>query len=112
MKVQTQAHGNVAVLVAHGPLVADEVHDLRHAVQSACDMVTKGLVVDMVDVPYLDSAGVELLLEMGGVHLPPHQRPKFAALTETCREALELTDTLLRLDVFDTVENALRGCQQ
>jgi anti-anti-sigma factor len=111
MKVQTQNHGNVTVLALHGPLVTDELADVRRALKPASGDL-RHPIIDMTDVPYLDSSGIELLLEFCGVHLSPHQRPKMAALSETCREALELTDALPRLDVFDTVENAMRSCQR
>ena len=110
MKVQTQNQGNVAVLTLHGPLVTDELPDVRRAIQTTGGELRR-TVLDMSDVPFLDSTGIELLLEICGVHLSPHRRPRIAALSETCLEALELTDTLPRLDVFDTVENALRSCQ-
>lgn len=142
MKVHTQPHGNVTVLVPHGALVADELIDLRRAIESAtasrgkrgftpsrspktstpnpqslepevpAPSFPKHVVVDLADVPYLDSSGIELLLELGGVQVAPHQRPKLAAVSETCLEALELTDILPRLEVFDTVENALRSCRR
>ncbi|MBP7747951.1 MAG: STAS domain-containing protein [Phycisphaerae bacterium] len=112
MKIQTQPHGNLTVLVAHGPLVADELDDLRRAVETALAAGNKRVVIDLADVPYLDSAGIELLLNLCGVHLATPQRPKLASLSETCLEALELTDVLPRIDVFDTVDNALRSCQR
>ncbi len=111
MKVQKQNHGQVTVLALHGPLVTDEAADVQRAAESAAANA-RHLVLDLADVPYLDSSGIELLLGLCGVHLPPHQRPKVAALSETCLEALELTDVLSRLDVFDTVENAMRSCQR
>ena len=52
-----------------------------------------------------------MLLELCGVSHAPLQHPKLAALSETCMEALQLTDVLPRLEVYDTVENALRSCQ-
>ena len=112
MKVQTQPHGNVTVLLPHGPLVAEEMIDLRRAIESSTAAAGQRVIVDMADVPYLDSGGIELLLELCGAHLSTHQRPKLAALSETCMEALELTDVLPRLEVYDTVENALRSCQR
>ncbi len=112
MKVQTQPHGNVSVISAHGPLVAEELVDLRRAVEAALTAGGKRLVLDLREVPYLDSAGIELLLELGQTSLGPHRRPKLAALTETVMEALELTDVLPRLEVFDTVENAMRSAQR
>lgn len=112
MKVQTQPEGQVTLVAPHGPLVVDDLADLRRSLETAGGGPLRRIVIDMADVPYMDSGGIELLLESCGAHLPPHQRPKLAALTETCREALDLTDVLPRLDVFDTVENALRSCQR
>jgi anti-anti-sigma factor len=113
MKVSTQPHGSVSVVVAHGPLIAEELIDLRRAVETAAAaMGNKHIVVDVTDVPYLDSSGIELLLELCGLQSMVPQRPKLAALSETCLEALELTDVLPRLEVYDTVENALRSCRR
>ena len=112
MKVQTQPQANVTLVTPHGPLVAEDAVDFRRAVEEAVAAKAKRVVVDMADVPYLDSGGIELLLELGSVKLAPHQRPKLAALSETCLEALELTDVLPKLEVFDTVDNALRSCQR
>jgi anti-anti-sigma factor len=112
MKVQAQNHGSVTVLAAHGPLVADELSDFRRGVETANAAQARRVILDLADVPYLDSAGIELLLDVCGAHVSPVSRPKLAALSETCREALELTDVLPRLEVFDTVENALRSCQR
>lgn len=111
MKVQVEPHGSVAVLVPHGPLTGDEIHDLRRAVETAGGQARR-LVIDMVDVPFLDSGAIELLLELCHANNAAPLRPKLAALSETCREALDLTDSLTRLEVFDTVENALRSCQR
>ena len=110
MKVQAQPHGNVSVLAPHGPLVAEDLIELRRAVESAAAAGTKRLVVDMAAVPYLDSGGIELLLELCGPSSASLLRPKLAALSETCMEALQLTDVLPRLEVYDSVENALRSC--
>ncbi len=112
MKVQQQTHGNTIILQPHGPLIAEELIDLRRAVDAASASQAKRVIVDLADVPYLDSSGIELLLEMGNIELAPHLRPKLASLTDTCREALELTDVLPRLEVFDNVDNALRSCQR
>jgi len=112
VKVQTQPHPQATVLIAHGPLIGDEVADLRRAIDSAAGPATKRVIIDMSDVPYLDSAGIEMLAEVCGTQLFPLTRPKLAALSETCREALDLTDVLPRLEVYDTVENALRSCQR
>jgi hypothetical protein len=39
-------------------------------------------------------------------------QPLLAHLGETCREALDLTDVLPKLRVFDNVENAIRSLKR
>jgi anti-anti-sigma factor len=119
VKINSQPHGNVSVVVAHGPLIAEELIDLRRAVQTAAAVGPgapgRHVVVDMSDVPYLDSSGIELLIELSGLQNATHPGapgPKLAALSSTCLEALELTDVLPRLQVYDTVDNALRSCRR
>jgi anti-anti-sigma factor len=112
MKVQRQSQGNVTLLAPHGPLIGEELVDFRRAIEESSGGRGRRVVADLSDVPYVDSAGIELLLELCGLHVSALQRPKLAALNETCLEALELTDVLPRLEVFDTVDNALRSCQR
>jgi len=109
MKVDTLPHGMVAVVVPHGPLVTDDVDDFRRAIEAAGERRSGRVVVDLGDVPFLDSVGIEALLGLYTASRTATSAPKLAALTETCRDTLDLTDVLPRLEVFDTVENALRS---
>lgn len=109
MKVDTQVHGNVTVLVPHGPLITDELPSFRKTLDTATESRMGRVVIDMREVPFLDSTGIEALLTISG-HVPGAlARPRLAGLSDTCREALDLTDVLHRLDVFDTVENAIKS---
>lgn len=109
MKIDTQLHGSVSVLVPHGPLASEEQEDFRTAVEAAIAQKSGRVVLDMTDVPYLDSGGIETLLESCAGQHAGSARPRLAQLSETCREALELTDVLSQLTVFDTVESAIRS---
>ena len=109
MKIGAQLHGSVSVLVPHGPLAGDELADFRRDLQTAIDQKSGRVVIDMSDVPYLDSGGIESLLELCAGHQAAAMRPRLAQLGETSREALDLTDVLQRLTVFDTVESAIRS---
>ncbi len=113
MKVEQQQHGNVLVLVPHGPLVREDSADFGAAVQAGAREQGGRVVLDMTNVPYLDSAGIECLLaQCGSGDRVGSGRPRLACLTETCREALDLTDVLPRVEVFDTVENAMRSLRR
>ncbi len=108
MKIDLQQHGIVIVLRPHGALAADDVDAFTRAMQDATDKTGGRVVVDMSDVPFLDSRGIETLLQQGAGQSGVNP-PTFAALGETCREALDLTEALPRLRTFDTVENAIRS---
>ncbi len=112
MKIDNQSHGNVCVIVPHGPLVLEEIPDVRRTLETASAARPGRVVLDCQDMPYVDSAGIELLLEFCGDERTAGARPKLARLSETCREALELTDVLMRIESFDTVENAVRSCKR
>jgi anti-anti-sigma factor len=109
VKVDTQPHGSVSVLVPHGPLAGEDVEHLRQSLSLAIDQKGGRIVLDMSDVPYLDSSGIEALLELCAGQRIGSARPRLAQLGETCREALDLTDVLPGLTVFDTVESAIRS---
>ena len=108
MKVDVQSSGAVAVLTPHGPLTTDEVPDFARVMRDSIEARDGRVVVDFQNVPFLDSAGIEALLEVAAV-APGLVSPRFAQLGDTCREALDLTDVLAQLDVFDTVEHAIRS---
>jgi len=109
VKVDVQSHGSVSVLVPHGPLVGDDLHEFREELQPAIDLKSGRVVLDMSDVPYLDSGGIEALAELCAGQRAASARPRLAQVSDTAREALDLTGTLERLTVFDTVENAIRS---
>lgn len=109
MDCHIQAHGTVGVAAPQGPLLGEELEGVRTRLTGLINDKAGRVVLDMTEVPYLDSGGIELLLEYCGAHRPGAARPRVAHLSETCREALDLTNVLQRLDVFDTVEAAVRS---
>ena len=109
MKVDTQLHGSVSVVVPHGALAGEDITGFQTALAQAIELKSGRVVVDMSDVPYLDSGGVETLLALCGGAQAASARPRLARLGETSREALDLTNVLEKLTVFDTVESAIRS---
>jgi anti-anti-sigma factor len=107
MKIDTQVHGTVVVLVPHGALVADELAGFRRTVQSAIEQKAGRVIIDCTQIPYVDSAAIEAMQAYG--QSQANGQPKLAGLSDTVREALDLTDVLPQLQAFDTVENAIRS---
>ena len=63
MKLSTQQQGSVRVLAPHGPLTGDDARSFCEETAQAAAQCGGRVVLDMQDVPYLDSAGIEALLD-------------------------------------------------
>ncbi|MFO0840307.1 MAG: STAS domain-containing protein [Phycisphaerae bacterium] len=112
MKISEQLHGPVTVLTPHGPMISEELADFRNAVERATAARATRTVLDMSDVPYVDSAGIESLLNYCGSQVLPLKRVKLAGLLDCCREALDVTDVLGKLEAFNSVDDAIRSCKR
>lgn len=109
MKVDVQQHGSVTVVAPRGALTEADVASVEASLQAEQQKSRSRIVIDLSGVPYLDSAGIELLLRFAASAPSPGMRPRLAALSDTVREALDLTETLKRFFRFDTVESAVRS---
>jgi anti-anti-sigma factor len=109
MKVDVQQHGSVLVIVPRGAITDGEIEDLQRTLGADNARGGGRQVLDMSQVPWVDSAGIEFLIEFAASAPSAGLRPRLAALTDTVREALDLTETLKRFYRFDTVESAVRS---
>jgi anti-anti-sigma factor len=109
MKVDTQQHGSVTVLVPRGAITEPELEHMERALGPEQARAGSRLVIDMSHVPYVDSAGIEFLLKFAGSAPSAGLRPRLASLSDTVREALDLTGTLKKFYRFDAVESAVRS---
>lgn len=109
MKIDVQLHGQVAVVAPRGPLTRDCADAFVQGIKTPLEQRRGEVVIDCRDISYVDSVGIETLLTICGDRRSSMPRPRLAALTDTCREALDLTNMLSRFEVFDSVESALRS---
>jgi anti-sigma B factor antagonist len=70
---------------------------------------TPRVIINMLHVKYIDSAGVASLVE--GLKVSRDMKSTFAlfGLSRTAREVLELTRLIKVFEVYDNEEEALRG---
>lgn len=107
MKIDFKPHANVMVVTPHGPITVEDAEEFRESVSARILEREGRIVLDMEYAPYVDSAGIEALLALCSTAGPV--RPRVANLAEACRDALDITLVLPQLDVFDTVESAIRS---
>lgn len=102
-------HGIVDVIGGEGSLCADTLSELEPLFERIVSQGAPRLVIDMAGTAFIDSVGLEWLLdardrcsELGGqLHL--------AAPTPLCREILQITGVSSELEVFDDSLQAV-GC--
>src|SRR5205807_134440 len=98
--------GSPAILRLSGPLMMTSVHVLEESLREIGDVDT---VIDLSDVPYMDSGGLGALLSHWT--RTQHASRRFA-LTGTNRRLdllLEVTKVNTMVSIFRTPEEAVRG---
>ena len=68
-----------------------------------------GVVVDLNAVPFVDSRGLEVLVEANDVLAEGGRSLKLCGVNETIREVLDLTGLAQRFDHFADTNSALRS---
>ena len=109
MKIVEQRQGAVTVIRPSGPLTAAEVPQLRAHVDREVQGNLGRVVLDMAEVPYVDSAGLETLLDLTEQMGHGAQVLKLCGVNKTVREVLALTDLAALFDLFDDANTAVRS---
>jgi anti-anti-sigma factor len=107
MKIDQFQHGSVLVLVPHGPMTEDEVSSLRDALDDA--QSSPRVVLCMREVSYMDSQGLEFLLDMSEKFESEGRRLRLAEIEDCCREILYLTDYQDAFEQYAGIDDAVRS---
>ncbi len=109
MKVEQKQVGTVDIVKPAGPLTEEDSANMVEALYSRLASANPRLVMDLSAVPYLDSHGLEVLLDVARELRQRGLSCKLAMVTGTCREILDLTEMLGEFEVFDEIEDAVRS---
>ncbi len=109
MKIKEQKLGTVDVVTPVGPLADEDSQQFVELLQTYLESANPHLVVNMDEVPYLDSYGLEVLLSAVSELRNRSMPLRLAKLTPTCREILDLTELMGEFEIFDKVEDAVRS---
>lgn len=109
MQIELERQGAVTILRPRGPLVQKDADVLRQKGLEAIGASLGRVVIDASSVAYLDSAGVEALLDLADELANAGQVLKLCTANETLREVFELTDTDSQFEHFEDVPAAVRS---
>ena len=109
MKIHEQISGAVTVLRPEGPLVEGDAALLKQRLMQSHAASLGRFVVDMSAIPYVDSKGLEALVEVTEEMGRSGQVLRMCGANKTVREVLELTDLASHFDHFEDANTAVRS---
>ena len=109
MSIEEKRVGTVDVMTPSGPIVDDEAEELVALMTGKLDSPNPRFVLNMEKVPYIDSRGIEGIVETSDSLKGRGGRLRLASVMPTCREALEITGQSRKVDYFDTLQDAVRS---
>jgi anti-anti-sigma factor len=109
MEIQEQRQGAVTVLKPRGPLAGADVAAFKSRAGQVLTTSLGRFVIDASGVPYVDSTGLEALLDLTERMSQSGGALKLCAATETLREVLELTGLASQFEHFADVNAAARS---
>lgn len=109
MRVAINQEGAVTVVRPVGPMVAGELDEMDQQMLTLFNHWTKRLIINMTDVPFMDSAGLELLVRNHRQFDSHGLVMKLCSLKATTQQILSLTRLLRRFDTYPDATTAIRS---
>lgn len=109
MEFKEQKVGAVLVLRPEGPLKADSAEDLKNRMTQAMGESLGRCVLDASAIQFIDSRGLETLLEINEAVAQTGHLLKLCGANETVREVLDLTQLAAQFEQFPDVSSAVRS---
>ncbi|HLA76269.1 MAG TPA: STAS domain-containing protein [Vicinamibacteria bacterium] len=110
MKIVERQVGEVIILDLHGKIMIGEGDDaLRDAVAKLVDGGKSKILLNLADVPYVDSAGLGEIVRCYTTVSKNGGRLKLINLTKKIQDLLAITKLLTVFETFDAEDEAVRS---
>lgn len=109
MEIRESKHGAIVVLTPIGPLLAGDVEGFRASFSSAVERSLGRTVIDVSAMPYVDSAGLECLIDASDAQSERGRSLRLCGTNDTLREVLELTGYRGHFEHYGDVQDATRS---
>ena len=111
MAITTETYGDVAVARLEDELTHDNADRFRAILEAPFEDGIRHFVVDLEKTEYLDNAGLEAISDLVERLEEKGGQAKFSGLGPGCRKIFELTRLDRRVDIFDSLIDAVRSFQ-
>lgn len=107
--VESTSRGPATVVRVKGPLVDEVLDELSQHATNAIRVGVGRVVFDAAEIPFADSLGLGLLLDVADQLDAIGQPMRFASVGGTLREIFEVTGIADRFDYYEDVPQAVRS---
>jgi anti-anti-sigma factor len=109
VEVSRSEIGSVAILRLSGPFVDDERLKLTEKIDACMGNGTSKIVIDMKQVPFIDSTGLETLHSLVPEFAKRGADFRVTGLNDVCRDILVATRMVSFLHISEDAETAVRS---
>jgi anti-sigma B factor antagonist len=109
MKVKTQNYNDVAVVELQGELDGDSIELFQNTITDIVATHKTGIVLDMSDIGFIDSTGLEQLLCVRDYCSENDCQLRLAGLNETLMKILEVTRLENEFESYAELSEAVKS---
>jgi anti-sigma B factor antagonist len=109
MKYKTQDYNDLTVVELKGELTTDFIDILKNAMNDIVAKKKLGIVLDLSNISFIDSKGLEYLLWLRDYCRENSCALKLAALNENCGKILEITRLEKEFDSYGELTQAVKS---
>ena len=109
MKIDEHKQGAVTIIRPGGALVGEDAQVFADRLASSCASAAGRLAIDCGRVAYVDSVGLESLVDAAEALSVTGHTMRLVTVNETVREAMEITGVAGRFEFFADVNSAIRS---
>ena len=107
MRISRKERGEAVVLAPAGPLIGTEADRLSKRIAKVLEAGAGALVLDVSAVPFIDSQGLEVLVDTTEGLIRTGKALRICGANELLNEVFELTDVASLFEQFDDVDAAV-----
>jgi anti-anti-sigma factor len=109
MPITSETYGDVSVTRLEDELTFDNVSRFESVVELPMEEGIRNFVIDLEKTEYLDNAGLEAFDDLINRLESNGGQVKFSGLGPNCRKIFEMTRFNRRVDLFDSLIDAVRS---
>jgi anti-sigma B factor antagonist len=109
MKIKVQDYEGVSVVDLQGELDSDVAEMFANTISDLIAKSRTGIVLDMRDIVFIDSKGLEKLLWARDYCSQNRRAFRMAGLDDNCRKILEITRLDNEFDYYDELTEAVKS---